>query len=343
MTPRAMSYEILHEFPAGNIEKIWRDLLGRLKFPSHYNAPEFFLEPFWTGKRPFAILALDGECAVGVLTGIHDQNGVVSGLPSRPQTEVDPNADAVSVLDSLLQGLSKETGREKLFTIFTWPSPEFAHLTAHRFRSRQLQGNVVLDLTLGAEAVFQQFSKDRRRNIRFAEKHGITVREAENREDFKIAYEVYNGWQKTERKEVQGEKRTYEHFESSQVLRHSRRLFIAELEGKAIAINMFRFYPGGLFESAANCSYDEYLHLKPNDLLQWKGIEWACKNGLRRHSLGGAHPFLTRFGGEIVPIIRYRMDRTLLRKHDLREMVEETARKKIVPLVRRRARKVVSK
>src|SRR5260221_13832164 len=89
---------------------------------------------------------------------------------------------------------------------------------------------------------------------------------------------------------------------------------------------MFRFYDGGLLESAANYSLEEFLHLKPNDLLQWKGIERACTQGLRRHSLGGEHPFLTHFVGTVVPIIRYRMDRSLLLKHDLREAVTRIAR-----------------
>jgi hypothetical protein len=31
----------------------------------------------------------------------------------------------------------------------------------------------------------------------------------------------------------------------------------------------------------------------------------------------------------VVPVVRYRLDRTLLRKHDLREMVEDAARKKL--------------
>ncbi len=322
-----MKYEILHEFPAREIETAWDDLLARLEFPSHYDAPEYFLEPHWAGKRPFAILAREGERIAAVLTGLHDREQVVSGLPSRPQIAVDPNVDANAALGALLQGLLKEAGRAKLLTVHTWPSLELPPFTAQGFRRRKQQGNVVLDLTQGADALFQQFSKDRRRNIRFAEKHGITVRIASEKEDFLRAYDVYLAWHKTERKEVKGEQRTFGHFESAQLLKKNRRLFMAELAGEVIAINMFRFYPNGLFESAANCSLDRFLHLKPNDLLQWKGIEWACSQGLRRHSLGGAHPFLTRFGGTVVPIIRYRLDRSLLHKHDLREMVEETARK----------------
>lgn len=324
-----MEHKVLHEFPIGQVEAGWRNLLSRLELPSHYNAPEFFLEPHWTGRKPFSVLALEGGRMAGVLTGIHEGEQVISGLATRPQIAVDPEMDAAAALRVLVQGLFEEAGSQKLLTVYTWPSLELPAFAVAGFRRRQLLGSVVLDLTLGADALFQQFPKDRRRNIRYAEKHGITVRVAAGREDFLRAYEVYVTWDGAHRKDGKGAPRTFENFETAQLLTKNRRLFLAELEGKLIAINMFRFYPGGLFESAANYSLDDYLHLKPNDLLQWKGIEWACSNGLRRHSLGGAHPFLARFGGTIVPVIRYRLDRTLLRKHDLRETVVDLARKKL--------------
>jgi hypothetical protein len=321
-----MRYEILHQFPALQIEALWRDFLHRLELPSHYDAPEFFLEPFWIGKQAFAVLAFDHDRVVAVLTGIHEADHVICGLPARPQISVDPKSDVSAALKALLDGLFAEAGRAKTLTVYTWPHSELPPFTARGFRRRQLRGNVVLDLTQGADAIFQQFPKDRRRNIRFAEKQGVTVRIGENNEDFLRAYEIYLAWTRAGSNRVKGKPRTFENFETGQKLRNNRRLFMAEFSGKTIAINTFRFHPGGLFESAANFSLHEFLHLKPNDLLQWKGIEWACGAGMRRHSLGGAHPFLTRFGGTIVPVLRYRLDRTLLRKHDMREIIEDTAR-----------------
>lgn len=341
-----MKYEIVHQFPVAQVEVAWRDLLERLEFPSHYDSPEYFLEPFWGGKQPFAVLAVEGDQMAAVLTGVHERERVICGLPSRPQIAVDANMDVNAALGALLQGLFKEAGRAKLLTVHTWPSLELPPFAAQGFRRRKLRGNVVLDLTLGAELLFQQFPKDRRRNIRYAEKHGVTVRIATTREDFLRSYDVYCAWMNTAHKGPKRERRTYESFESGQILSKNRRLFMAELSGEVIAINTFRFCPGGLFESAANFSLNQFLHLKPNDLLQWKGIEWACSQGLRRHSLGGAHPFLTRFGGTIVPIIRYRLDRSLLHKHELREIVEETARKTLrrIPVpMQERVRRILAK
>ena len=72
-------------------------------------------------------------------------------------------------------------------------------------------------------------------------------------------------------------------------------------------------------EYANNSSLEDFLHLRPNDFLVWSALEWACQQGFRRFSLGGSHQFLREFGGQIIPVLRYRVDRTLLRRHDLRE------------------------
>src|ERR1700687_3505451 len=84
---------ILHDFPRPEIEVLWRDFLGRVEFPAHYDTPEFFLEPYWIGQRIFAVLAFTDSKIVGVLTGLHDGDEVLSGLQSRPQICLDPRAE----------------------------------------------------------------------------------------------------------------------------------------------------------------------------------------------------------------------------------------------------------
>jgi hypothetical protein len=67
---------------------------------------------------------------------------------------------------------------------------------------------------------------------------------------------------------------------------------VARFEGKVVAGIFLRFQPGGLVEYAAGHSIDDALYLKPNDLAQWKGIEWARGQGFRSYSLGGSGPFI---------------------------------------------------
>jgi hypothetical protein len=321
-----MKFNTLRQFPSPDLEAQWRDYLTRLDCPAHYDAPEFFLEPLWLDRPPFAILAIDNKRVVGVLTGLRVGHHGMCGLPSRPQISVDPTADTNAVLEVLAEGVLAEKSSVELISVYSWRGLDLAPFAEYGFRGKELPGNVVLDLTMGSDALFQQFTKDRRRNIRFAEKNGVEVSEAVSAKDIADAYQVYLVWR--ERKEgVRGRTLSFELYEKTMSLRGNRRLFVARVAGKPVATNIFRFFPGGLFESSANTSLDEFIHLKPNDLLQWKGIEWACQNGLRRHSLGGSHQFLLRFGGTVVPVLRYRRDCTWMRRHDLRDKVESVGRR----------------
>jgi hypothetical protein len=79
-------------------------------------------------------------------------------------------------------------------------------------------------------------------------------------------------------------------------------------------------------EYANNCSLDEFINLRPNDLLLWRTIEWACQKGFTKYSLGAAHPFLRKSGGTVTPICRYRLDRSLFHQHDLKDSARSQAR-----------------
>lgn len=327
-----MDFTIVHDFPAPDLERGWRDGLSRCEMPSHYDAPEFFREPFWTNKKPFAVLALDPGVA-GALTGVHEGDQVVSGLLSRPQIWVDKTKDAGATLDALARGLVAEAGQAKLVSVYTWPSLSLVPFQRFGFRRRQFPGNVVLDLTQGPEKLFKQFAHERRKNIRNAIKHGVEVSEAGTPEEINEAYGVYYHWYHANtRKKIGGEETPSPVFERMYQLKNNRRLFVARHSGKIIACTSFRFFARGLIEASENFSLAEFFHLRPNDLLYWRAIEWACHEGFPRHSLGASHRFHRKAGGAVVPIFRYRLDRSWLRRHDLEETVRDKVRQAVSKL-----------
>jgi hypothetical protein len=300
------------------VEKRWREFLARIDSPAHYDAPEYFLEPYWAGKRPFAVLALDRGRVSGVLTGLHVAGEVTSGLASRPQVRVDDSTDLTTASNGLIEGLLQEAGSGKLITVFTWswlPLPEFGRRGFHR---RELEGDVVLDLSIGAEALFTQFHKNRRRDVRLAMRNGVEVSQVTTLEDLAEYWSVYSVWRQTKRKKIVHD-HSFATIERVHALPGNHRRFLARYKGKVIAASGLRFLPGGLVEYANNCSLDEFMHLCPNDLLTWRMVQWACEQGFKKYCLGGAHPFLRKSGGTVVPVWRYRLDRTFLRRHDLRE------------------------
>jgi len=130
---------VLHDYPEQNLEKLWREFLKRIDSPAPDNAPEYFLDAHWAGKRPFAVLALERGHVIGVLTGVHGKDEVACGVRSRPQILVDPNA-APEATDLLVEGLLEEAQDEALITVFSLGN---AALPAFEQRGFHCRGTVV--------------------------------------------------------------------------------------------------------------------------------------------------------------------------------------------------------
>jgi hypothetical protein len=89
----ADGYTILHAYPSPVIEAKWTECLRHASAAAHYASPAFFLEPYFRGKKPFAVLAIVGGEAIGVLTGIHQDGKVISGLETRVHLALDERRD----------------------------------------------------------------------------------------------------------------------------------------------------------------------------------------------------------------------------------------------------------
>jgi hypothetical protein len=319
--PAATTWTILHSYPAADVDDAWREFLTRADFPAHYVSPEYFREPFVRDKKPFVVLAWQGERVVGAVSGTHEEQQLVCGLMSRPQICFDRDVDPEAPAEALISGLLEEAGPAKLITLHSWVPLNI--LSNHGYQCKEEEGVVMLDLTKGADALFKQFAATRRTDIRNAIKRGVEVFIANTREEFRAYYEIYVDW--CQRKNIPAS--PFETLEEALNLQDSRRLFLARYEGKIIAGTIIRMYPGEMIEYAANTSWAESLKLRPNDLLQWRVVEWACGEGYKRYSLGGAHLFSRRMGGNIVPVYRYRYDRTWLRRYELKEALGKSGRK----------------
>ena len=309
---------ILRQFPDSKTEGLWRTFLSRVVCPAHYDAPEFFLEPYWRNQSPFAILLLHENRVVAALTGFDQGIEVVSGLASRPQVCCDGTMDPSAISRDVAVAFAKHFPNAKLITVHTWSHSPLPGFVEQGYRELALEGDVVLDLRPGAKFIFDHFPLNRRRDIRKAMRSGIEVSEATTDADAREYWAVYSAWKGTNRKQIHHD-RDFAMLAAVQRMRGNHRRFLARYKGEVIAACGVRFYPGGLVEYANNCSRDEFLRLCPNDLLVWRMIEWACENKFPALSMGGAHPFLRKWGTTVVPVHRYRLDRTFLHRVELRE------------------------
>ena len=316
-----MTYEILTSEPAGPIAEAWRDFLARADFPCHYASPAFFREPQFRMRDPFAVLIRDGARVTAVAAGIVDERIVRCGLQSRPQLAIDPEADRGAVARALAEALGDIPGRG--VEVIAWSRIPELMLAGYREQVHEGEGGIVLlDLRRGAESLFRDFSESRRTNIRKAMRRGIEVVQASSDADVEEYYPIYAEWSR-----LKGYEPTpYPLFRDTVQTRTNRRLFLARYQGKTIAGVSVRFWPGGVIEFAANSSLKADQSLRPNDLLHWRIIEWACAEGLTTYSLGGAHLFLRRFGGTIIDTYEYRLDRTFGKRREWRDRLMSAAR-----------------
>ena len=311
------SFRILHCRPSGPIEAQWRNCLSDCDFPTHYTSPEFFLEPMLRKTNGFAVLSLMDEQVTGILTGIHDGYRVQSGLAVRPQIAFSRHADHSRAMANLVAGLVVEAASAKLVDLFVWSDIEA--LVEPRFRRRPYEGVVMLELLLGPDALFRKFSANKRINIKKAIKYGVSVAPAKSADEISAYYKICVDWCCRKKLPIPSEEEFHENFK----LTENRLLLLARHEGRIIAGVVIRFFPGGVMEYAANSSLQSALHLRPNDLLHWRAIEWGYREGLTKYSLGGAHLFLRKFGGQIVPTTRCRLDVSIFRGHTVRDWLGE--------------------
>jgi len=316
----ACTYTILHEYPSESLERAWRASLPLLERPAHYSSPEFFLEPSWAGKKPFAILALSNGAVVGVLPAMHEGTKV----SSRRYVSLARNADATAASDALARGLLVEARTAKLVTVDSWVPLECFH--GYGFQRRSQQGIIVLDLNQGAKTLFKQLNTRRRNGIRRALLRNVSVFQPTSEQDVHAFYAVYSAWHGTKRKRIHGDKLSIDTFLDRFRSNDNFQMFLAGVSGKIVAGITLRFSPGGLVEAANNSSLDSFLSHKPNDLLFWNAIEWACQKGFTRFSLGGSHRFLRQFGGQLYPVYRYQLDQTRLHYFDVRQALVDGAK-----------------
>ncbi len=307
--------------PDSDLAAKWNAFLTDAPLVTHYVTPNYFTDPYVRGER-FAVLAVedDGQIAA-VVTGIFDTTKIVSGLFSRPQMVFRNGVDCDAAIAGLHEGLHQLCDAPQSIELYAWQeSPQFVDYRMQMRPSKDETSVVMIDLSFGADAIFAKFSQTRRNELRKAIKQDlIEIKEVETATELFELYKISCDW--NARKGISAD--TFERMQTAASQRENRRIFIAKMNGKVIAGSFYRFAPGGVVEYAANFSMPEYYKLRPNDLIGWRVIEWACKSGFSHFSMGGSHLFLRRFGGEIITTYRYKCDQGRFYLHDLRESVRE--------------------
>ncbi len=321
-----MNRLILHDYPTREVETEWNEFLTKIEFPCHYISPAYFTVPFWEGKKPFAVLVFDENKVVGVATGLFQSGKLTCGLQVRPQMAMIETEKTSEIAKELHAGLIENAGNKaSLITLNSWQNISgFGNLG---YANQTSEGNarvVVIDLRIGADAVFKGFSQSRRSTLRkIIRENNLEISELENQSELEEFYAIHVAWCKN--KKIQPH--TLKVMQTISTQKETGRILIAKHQGKVVAGSYFRFQKNAVIEYSENNSNPDYLHFSPNELLVWKSIEMACEQGFTHYSMGASHPFLQRFGGETLSTYRYQIDLSLFKKHEKLEALKNFALK----------------
>ena len=270
---------------------------------------------------PFVGLASEDER--GMLNGVlplFEKRGLVTGrrLSSLPHT---PVAGPLAVNDAAARALTRtatERARERGFGLeLKLPSPDLGRLLA---APGLVAGDETYVMELPEREEDLRFGGSRNhRRIKWAvgkaAKEGVRLREAEDKRDVREWYSLY--LMTMRRHGVPPRPSTF--FEAMwDILRPAghMRLLLAERNAQShrtLIAGSILLMAARTVVYAFNGCQREYLHLRPNDLIQWQAIHDACRGGFRRYDLGevtagqdGLAEFKAKWGATEHRMYRYR-------------------------------------
>lgn len=207
------------------------------------------------------------------------------------------HAERKQVLDFILQQI--KTKKEFQDHVVFWRLEPFILMDAAGEKEKQYPGlswhpslnpanSAVLDMSKAEDVLLAQMHTKTRYNIRVAEKHGVSVREAQTPKDVETFLDLYeatgtrDGFVPQPRSYV---RKTYEALRSSGMAT----IRLAEYAGKVTSANMEIAY-GDTVMYLYGSSSDEHREVMAPYALHWQAIRSAKQRGFRYYDFGGANP-----------------------------------------------------
>lgn len=170
-------------------------------------------------------------------------------------------------------------------------------------------GTFIIDLKQDMESIWKSFKQQNRTQIRFAQKNGVSVRQA-NMDDLKEWWGIYLETANRGKFVRQRYEMVEELFKNTDI----SRLFVAAIDDRIAAGIFILIHHTPLYWIGG--SLPEYWNLRPNNLIQWEIIKWAHSRGYAFYDMGGAvvneehgpTRFKQQFAGKYLENYKYWID-----------------------------------
>ena len=176
--------------------------------------------------------------------------------------------------------------------------------------TRDYHTSYVLDLEPDVETLKKRFHDSVRRGIHQAEKRGVSARLTRSEDDLDHFYRLHIAT----RKKLGVLPQPYAFFKAlfrHVISQHLGFMLMGEWEGKVIAGVLFLTYKDTMYYKF-NASDENYLQKRPNHLVIWEAMRYACANNYKHFDLGrcapeeeGLRTFKSRWGATEVKLPYY--------------------------------------
>lgn len=172
--------------------------------------------------------------------------------------------------------------------------------------------DIHINLTLGIEHILNNMHKERRHNIRRAERKKLQFIELDSLQHLEYSYSLISQTYKRIKLplyQLYLFKSAFLHLSEKKYLR----IFAAQIDNKIISVRLLLCYKGIIYDWYAGTD-NEYKNYYANDYLPFKVMEWGINNGYKVFDFGGAgkpgvpygvRDFKLKYGGQLVNYGRY--------------------------------------
>jgi lipid II:glycine glycyltransferase (peptidoglycan interpeptide bridge formation enzyme) len=196
-------------------------------------------------------------------------------------------AENLHPVENLLKELETYCRKHRIielrFSVFgSWDLREVFHKMDYVAATKE--NEYIVNLEGGAQKLWTSIHHNKRRNIKRALEQGVEVTQSHNNEDLKTFYSLLEVTVKREGFTP------YPHtlFEAiwNKYDPELSSVFLAKWKGKSIS-GVFVVVQGKTAYALNAGSLVEGFQVRPNDIMHWKAMEWACARGYSKYNLGG--------------------------------------------------------
>jgi lipid II:glycine glycyltransferase (peptidoglycan interpeptide bridge formation enzyme) len=172
---------------------------------------------------------------------------------------------------------------QALFSVFgSWKLQEVFHKM--NYSAGRKANEYVVDLEEGVEKLWMKIHHNKRRNIKKALGQGVEINQSHSNEDLKTFYSLLNASVKRQGF-IPYPRPLFEAIWNNYNPELSK-VFLANWKGRSVS-GVFVVVQGKTVYALNAGSLVEGWEVRPNDIMHWKVMEWACANGYLKYNLGG--------------------------------------------------------